>query len=283
MFLDIFSNFSISSAIDILLMSVILYQLLLFVRGTRTQQILIGILILFGLSVMASFLELELHTINWLVQKFYSSLIIVFVILFQDDIRRMLSRVGKTPIFSNATNITDNVLDEIVDAVKIMAKQKVGVLIVIERENDLQKYVEVGRPIDAGTHADLIRSIFNPSAPLHDGAIIIQNGRIASASCFLPLTRSPYIDAKLGSRHRAALGLAEETDAIIIVCSEELGKISFVMDAKIKSNISPTALKKELLKALRKPGTGGDSKKSKPVERNENRNGNNDDFDRVKA
>lgn len=259
--LEIFSNFSLSSAIDITLMSFVLYNVLLFVKGTRTQQILFGILILIGLSLITSYFELELHTMNWVIEKFYSSFIIVFVVLFQDDIRRMLSKVGKTQIFSNATDITETILDEIVEAAKIMAKQKVGVIIAIERENDLSKYVDVGRPIDAAITSDLMRSIFNPSAPLHDGAIIIQKGRISSASCFLPLTRNPYIDAKVGSRHRAAIGLAEETDAALIVCSEETGKISFVLDGKIKSNMAPTALKKELTRALYKRFAKGSANK----------------------
>ncbi len=257
---DIFSSFSMSSAIDIFFMSVILYQLLLFVRGTRTQQILIGILILISISLTASYFELELHTINWVINKFYSSFIIVIVILFQHDIRRMLSRVGKTQLFGNVTDMTHDMIEEIVDAAQILSQKKVGAIIAIERENNLRKYVEIGRPIDAAITADLIRTIFNISAPLHDGAIIIQSGKINAASCFLPLTRNPYIDAKVGSRHRAALGLAEETDAVVIVVSEETGGVSFVIDGEMNQDISPSFLRKSLTMALRKKAGSGEKK-----------------------
>lgn len=247
---------NLEAIIDIAVMSFILYYLLLFVRGTRTQQILFGMLILAIVSVVASFLELELYTLNFAVKKFYSSIIIIFVVLFQDDIRRVLSRMGKAQLFSTTTRSREDVIEEVVNALSVMSKQRIGSLIVIERENSLVKYQETGRPIDSATSADLIRSIFNPSSPLHDGAILIREDRISAASCFLRITNNPEVELNLGTRHRAALGIAEETDALVVVSSEETGDISVVVDGHHLRNLNTEQLEKELTKGLlNKPGS----------------------------
>jgi len=233
--------------VDIIIIAVIIYRLLLLIRGTRAMQMVLGILIMAGSAFLLSQIY-PLTTLKWLMDKFYSSIIIIIVILFQEDIRRVLSRMGKKTVFPTGENVSSKqILDEITRAASSLTTKKFGALIVIERNIILSRYVDIGILIDGRISKELLVSIFHPSAPIHDGAVIIQQGRIAAAGCFLPLTRDENVDANLGTRHRAAIGMSQETDALVVVVSEENQAISLVVDGKVSRDLAP----KELRKALR--------------------------------
>lgn len=189
--------------------------------------------------------ELELLTLYWLLGTFLSSIFLIIIIIFQRDIRRALTQVGQTP-FSKSHEETIHALVEIVKATKQLTQRNLGALIVIERETGLKDYLESGHTIDAAVSTQLLVSLFLPESPLHDGGVVIRNGRILSAGCVLPLTRNPYISKQLGTRHRAAIGLSEETDAVIIVVSEETQKISLVQHGAITTDLDENALRSRL-------------------------------------
>ncbi|MBI3635885.1 MAG: TIGR00159 family protein [Candidatus Rokubacteria bacterium] len=231
--------------LDIILVSYIVYRLLLLIKGTRAVQMLTGLGVL-GLAFVAS-IRLELFTLHWLLSYFFDSLILIVIVLFQDDLRRALTHVGKNPFFSSASAEEEReMVDEISKAATRMAKERTGALIVIERETGLKNFIDTGSKIDARVRSELIYSIFITSSPIHDGAVIVSNGRIAAAGCFLPLSKNPNIDKKLGTRHRAAIGLSEETDAIIILCSEEAGEAHLVRGGKMTQNLSEEELRSSL-------------------------------------
>jgi len=204
---------------------------------------LFGIFILIVVYFAAR--ELELLTLYWLLGSFLSSIFLIIIIIFQRDIRRALTQVGQTP-FSKTHEETVHALVEIVKATKQLTQRKLGALIVIERETGLKDYLESGNTIDAAVSTQLLVSIFLPESPLHDGGVVIRNGRILSAGCVLPLTRNPYISKQLGTRHRAAIGLSEETDSVIIVVSEETQKISLVQHGAITTDLDENALRSRL-------------------------------------
>ena len=202
---------------EILLIAYIVYRLLLIIRGTRAMQMVLGILILMGAAFVLSQLY-PLTTLKWVMDRFYSSLIIIMVILFQEDIRRVLSRMGKKSFMASGENVSSKqILDEITRAASSLATKRIGALIVIERNIILSRYVDIGVLLDSRISKELLLSIFHPSSPIHDGAIIIQQGRIAAAGCFLPLTRDENVEADMGTRHRAAIGISQETDALVVV------------------------------------------------------------------
>lgn len=211
--------------LDILVVAFVFYQLISIIRGTRSVQMVIGL----GVLVVAYFLArvLELATLLWLLQTFLSSLFLIVIIVFQDDIRRALTQVGQSP-FQKTTGMMEKELEEIIRTVFYLSKRRIGALIVIEREMGLRDYVESGFLIDARLTKELLISIFMPVSPLHDGGVIVSKGRIHTAGSILPLTQNPYIDKRYGTRHRAAIGLSEETDAVILVVSEETQNISLV-------------------------------------------------------
>lgn len=244
---ELFQQLGPWAVVDILIMAALIYRLLLLIRGTRAMQMVLGILILIGSAFLLSQLY-PLTTLKWMMDKFYSSIIIIIVILFQEDIRRVLSRMGKKSFIPTGENVSSKqILDEITRAATSLASKKIGALIVIERHIILSRYVDVGILLDSRISKELIECIFYPSSPIHDGAIIIQQGRIAAAGCFLPLTRDENVDANFGTRHRAAIGISQETDALAIAVSEENAAISLVVDGNVSRNLDP----KELRKALR--------------------------------
>jgi len=229
--------------VDILIVAFIIYRVILLIKGTRAVQMLFGIFILIVVYFAAR--ELELLTLYWLLGSFLSSIFLIIIIIFQRDIRRALTQVGQTP-FSKTHEETVHALVEIVKATKQLTQRKLGALIVIERETGLKDYLESGNTIDAAVSTQLLVSIFLPESPLHDGGVVIRNGRILSAGCVLPLTRNPYISKQLGTRHRAAIGLSEETDSVIIVVSEETQKISLVQHGAITTDLDENALRSRL-------------------------------------
>ncbi len=239
--------------IDILIIAMIIYRLLLLIRGTRAMQMVLGILMTIGFAFFISQVY-PLTTLKWLMDKFYSSIIIIIVILFQEDIRRVLSRMGKKTVFpSQDLASSRQVLDEIARTATGLASKKIGALIIIERNIILSRYVDIGVLIDARISKELLLSIFHPTSPIHDGAVIIQQGRIAAAGCFLPLTRDEDVDSNYGTRHRAAIGISQETDALAIAVSEETSSISLMVDGKIAKNLDAKDLRRLLRESLSSP------------------------------
>jgi diadenylate cyclase len=242
---DALKYFRWQDAVDVLLVSFIIYRVMLIIRGTRAVQMLAGIAVLIVLYFGAR--ELELLSLYWLLRTFLNSLFLIIIIVFQRDIRRALTQVGKTPFYKTHDDDTQYI-NEIVDAAAYLARRRIGALIVIERDTGLRDYIESGHEVDAKLTKELLISLFLPTSPLHDGGVIIHNNRIKTAGCLLPLSKNPYIDKRYGTRHRAAIGLSEETDAVIIVISEETQDISIVRQGAITKLGGEKALQVELEK-----------------------------------
>jgi len=245
----------ILDVLDILLVSVIVYRLLLFIKGTKAAQMLIGLGVLLIASLLSRYLEL--YTLDWLVQSFWAQAVIALIILFQPEIRRALAQMGETQFLQTFTSAEElRSLEEIVRAAVALANRKIGALMVIERDTSLKDFVEVGTPLDAKVSKELLMSIFHPASPIHDGAVVIKGNRIVAAGCFLPITLSPEVSKALGTRHRAGLGLAEETDAVIIIVSEETGMISLAIKGKLETNLDMGRLRNVLTDLFTTKSTG---------------------------
>lgn len=225
-----FNHLNIKDLIDILIVAVLIYQLLLIVRGTKAAQMIVGLGFLFGLFWLG--ITFKLYSLNWVLAHFFDSFFIIVVVLFQDQFRSALASVGTKrnilTLFSKDEH--DFEIDEIVEACGALSREKIGALIVIERTHGLLNFVNTGTRLDSRIHSDIIYSIFESSSSLHDGAIIIQNSKLSAAGCFLPLSKNFDIERHLGTRHRSALGLTEMTDALVITCSEESGKINLCVE-----------------------------------------------------
>jgi len=231
--------------IDILIVAYIFYWIYTFLSRSRAIQILKGLIIIFIAAVLSKVLRLE--TLNWLITNLTSYIVIMIIILFQPELRRIITQFGQRTWLPTSMNTDAFPLDELVNAIIAMSEEKVGSLIVIERGTDLRGYIESGVVVNAGITEELIRTIFFPNTPLHDGAIIIKEAKIAAAACYLPLSDSRQLKKQHGARHRAALGMAEETDALVIVTSEETGNISIMVNGKFQSKIKYTDLKNMIL------------------------------------
>ncbi len=246
---EIFEQFSWWSVLDIVVITFLIYQILILIRGTRTAQMLTGILIVI-LGFQASSL-VPLTTFNWLMSKFYSSIVLIIIILFQEDIRNALSRMGKKPLLTNAEAMASHyLLDELTRAAFALSSKKIGALLVIERNIILSRYIDIGISLDAKISKELLLAIFEPHSPIHDGAVMIRQGRLAAAGCFLPLTRTENLKQEMGTRHRAAIGISQETDALVILVSEEKGTVSIVHEGNILYIQESTQLRKLLRKHL---------------------------------
>ena len=203
-------------ALDIALVAAILYRLLLIIRGTKAAQMLIGLAVLLVASIVAKMVPL--YTLDWLLHGFLGYIIIAMIVIFQPEIRRALAHMGQTSFlqaFASAEELKG--LEEIVKAVISLADRKIGGLIVIERETRLQDFVELGTQLDAKVSRELLMSIFHPTSPIHDGAVVIRGNRVVAAGCFLPLALAGNLSSTMGTRHRAALGITEETDAVVLI------------------------------------------------------------------
>jgi diadenylate cyclase len=233
--------------LDILLVAAIIYQFLTLVRGTRASQMLLGTAAVAMLLVLAQRARLPL--INWLVGHFLPYALFALIVIFQSEIRHVLAKVGRGIMLGRSQSDAES-YDDLVMAASFFSKQRIGALMVIEREIGLRTYIESGVPMDARLSYDLLVTIFRPSAPLHDGAVIIQHDRIAAAACFLPLSMNPVLSNQMGTRHRAALGITEETDGVAIIVSEETGHISVAQAGQIERELSPDALRARLSKLL---------------------------------
>jgi diadenylate cyclase len=206
----------------------------------------IGIAVLAGLFYLS--LGLQLETLNWLIRNFVPYVVFAAIVLLQADIRRALMHLGRTPIFRRfeRSESDDDTIEELVVAASTLSTRHTGAIIVIERRIGLRNFIESGIPLDAQLTYDLLVSIFQPTTPLHDGAVIVQGDRVAAAACFLPLTVNPRLSRDLGSRHRAALGVTEENDSLAIVVSEETGAISLVIDGAIERDLDAERLRARL-------------------------------------
>lgn len=231
--------------IDIAIVAFIVYRVLVLIKGTRAMQMLTGLGILgLGFFLSSSF---ELYTTHWILSYFFDYLILIVIVLFQDDLRRALTHVGKNPFFSGASDEEEReVVDEIATAVFRMVKTRTGGLVVIERETSLKNFIDTGSQLDSKVKSEIMTSIFLPSSPIHDGALIVVGNRIAAAGCFLPLSQDSTLDKKFGTRHRAAIGVTEETDAIVVVVSEELGEVHLAKNGKMTMNLSEEELRQSL-------------------------------------
>jgi diadenylate cyclase len=232
--------------LDVTLVAFLIYELLLLIRGTRAVQMALSGGFLIGLFFLSRWLELE--TVNWVIRNLATYVVFAIIVLFQSDIRRAMAHFGRAPFFRYFERVqsTDETLEELVVTAGNLASRRIGAIIVIERQIGLRNYIEGGIPLDALVTYDLMASIFLPGSPLHDGAAIIQGDRVAAAACFLPLSVNPRVSRELGTRHRAAIGLTEENDAIAIVVSEESGTISLVLDGDLQRGLSVDALRTEL-------------------------------------
>src|SRR5688572_727761 len=232
--------------LDIAIVSILIYEFLKLIRGTRAVQMAVGSLLVIALFYVSQLAPLQ--TLNWLIRNALVYVAFAAIVIFQSDIRRALAHFGQAPFFRyfNRQEAANETVEEVVVAATMLAGQKVGGIIAIEREIGLRNYIESGIPLDANLTYDLLVTIFQPRSPLHDGAVILQEGRVAAAACFLPLTVNPRVGRELGTRHRAAIGLTEECDAVAAVVSEETGLISLALDGRIGRGLSGAQLRERL-------------------------------------
>jgi diadenylate cyclase len=238
------------TVLDILLVAVVIYEVLTMIRGTRAAPMLAGlaaVAVAFYLARIG-----ELVTLNWLVSHLLPYIVFALIVVFQSEIRHMLSDVGRRLSFLRGSSADADSYDDIVLAANLFSQHQTGALMVIEREIGLRTYIESGVAMDAKLSYDLLATIFRPSAPLHDGAVIIQKDRVAAAACFLPLSMNPVLSTQLGTRHRAAIGITEETDAIAVIVSEETGAISMAVGGKIERDLTAEQLRERLGSELKR-------------------------------
>jgi diadenylate cyclase len=237
-------------ALDVLIVAFIIYRTFLLVKGTRASQLIVGVIMIVFVYYFSK--KLDLFALGWILNNFVSSIVLVIVVVFQNEIRRVLLALGRSPFFKKITYVEETFFfDELVNACMVMSKKKTGALIVIEREVGLEEFMEIGVRLDAEVNTELIVSVFQYSSPLHDGAMIIREGRIKAASCILPLTMKDTIDKERGTRHRAAVGITEVTDAVTLVASEEKGKMSYAFKGELHWNVDGETLKKVLRELLK--------------------------------
>lgn len=240
---------SMLSVIDILIVAVLIYEFLKLIKGTRAIPMLIGVIAL-AIAFYVAHTE-PLKTVDWLLTTLLPYAIFALIVVFGSEIRHVLARLGRRLVAGRfgAGRGLDS-YDDIVLAAKQFSENVTGALIVIEREIGLRTFIESGVPLDANLSFDLLTTIFRPSAPLHDGAVIVQKDRIAAAACFLPLSMNPILSTQMGTRHRAAIGVTEESDAISVVVSEETGGISLAVGGAIERNIDAEQLRQRLSQLL---------------------------------
>jgi len=236
--------FTWQSALDIALVAIVIYQLLTLVRGTRAAHMLVGAA---GVAVLWLLIRREqLPVLNWAINTLLPYAAFAMIVVFAAEIRQVLSRFGRLLTFNSGFSSSSEIYDDLVMAAGLFAQNHTGALIVLEREIGLRTFIESGVPLDAQLSFDLLATIFRPNTPLHDGAVIVQGDRIAAAACFLPLSMDPVLSTQLGTRHRAAIGITEETDALAITVSEETGQISLAFAGKIERDLSAEQLRARL-------------------------------------
>jgi uncharacterized protein (TIGR00159 family) len=233
--------------IDIGIITFLIYRGLQILRGSRAMQMIIGLAVVLVAYVISR--ALGLFTLNWILDNFLGSIILVTIVIFQSDIRRALTQVGTAPLFGAeriAQRRDDDIINEVAPAVVALAAKRVGALMVLEREVGLNEYMEIGTRLDARVSRELIESVFLPHSPIHDGALVIQKGRVTAVRCLLPLSANPHLRKSWGTRHRAAIGVTEETDAVAIVVSEQEGTVALVVGGNVTENVDESRLRSAL-------------------------------------
>ena len=243
-------QFSVVSAIDILVVAFLIYEFLKLIKGTRAIPMLAAV-ILIVTAFWIAHIE-QLRTVDWLITTLFPYAVFALIVVFGAEIRHALARLGRRLSTSRAGFSGADSYEDIVLAADHLSKTMTGALIIIEREIGLRTFIESGVPLDANLSYDLLVTIFRPSAPLHDGAVIVQKDRIAAAACFLPLSMNPVLSTQYGTRHRAAIGITEETDAVSVVVSEETGSISLAVGGTIERDITVEYLRERLSEVLRR-------------------------------
>ncbi len=238
------------AALDILIVAFIFYKLLVLAKGTRGAQMFLGFLVIIVASIAAE--SLRLVELNWIISSLKTVWVVAFVILFQPELRRGLAQLGQNRFMRFFIRFAEpGAIGEIVKAAEDMSSHRTGALIVMAQNATLRNYVETGTRIQGKVTAELLGTIFTPHSPLHDGAVIIQADQVVAAGCILPLSQNPHLAQTLGTRHRAALGLTEETDAVVVVVSEETGAMSVASKGRLRRNVDANTLRKELAQAFR--------------------------------
>ncbi|MCG9967424.1 diadenylate cyclase CdaA [Pelotomaculum terephthalicicum JT] len=254
-------KFNLSSIIDILIVAFVVYKLMLLIKGTRAVQLIKGLAVLLIATALSSMLNLD--TMNWLLRQAMTALVVALPVVFQPELRRALEKLGRGRLF-NYTQLTPlvpaevgqvKVITEITRAAMILSKNKIGALIVIEKETGLGEHIDTGSKIDGLVSAEFLVNIFIPKTPLHDGAVIIRGNRVAAAACFLPLSENPYLISSLGTRHRAGIGISEHSDAVAVIISEETGAISVAVEGMLNRHLDESGLQEKLTSHLKsRPG-----------------------------
>jgi diadenylate cyclase len=238
----------VRDVVDIAIMAFIIYRVLLVFRGTVAIQMLAGLGLLMAARQAAR--HADLRSLSFVLENFWAFWVLALIVLFQPELRRALAQAGRSPLVQRVAGQVSaarrELLDEIVRAVEALAVKRIGAIIAVERTVGLRAYAELGVPLEAVVSAELLGSLFQPGSPLHDGAALIQGDRVTSAGCFLPLSRNLGLSRTLGTRHRAAVGLSEETDAAVVVVSEETGVISLAVDGVIERGLEPSSLQERL-------------------------------------
>lgn len=240
---------NITSLIDILLVTFVFYRFMRIIQGTRAVQLIKGLVVLLVATTASSWLHL--YTINWLMQQVMTALVVALPIVFQPELRRALETLGRGKFFATTLSTLkeadrSRMINEVVRAVQVLTKNKMGALIIIERVTGLEEYISSGVKIDGTISAEFLVNIFIPNTPLHDGAVIMRGDRVAAAACFLPLSENPYISKELGTRHRAGMGITEVSDALAVIVSEETGAISLAIEGSLDRMLDESTLKQKL-------------------------------------
>ncbi len=244
-FLFIVKHLRFQDVLDLLLVWAVVFRVLVLIRKTGTIQMLSGL----GVLAIAYIFSIwfEFFTFNWILEKFFTNLFVIVVVLFQGEIRRALAQIGSNPFFSDISAVQEtHVIEEILKAIYGLAQRGYGALVVIEREIMVDYHIEFGTEMESKVSAEVLSSIFLPGSPIHDGAVLIRGGRIHSAGNFLPLSKNPALDKNLGTRHRAAIGLTEETDSFVIIVSEENKTVGVVQGGHLAPSHEMSALRKML-------------------------------------
>ena len=252
-FSGIFSGVGITDAIDILIVAFVVYKILEFIKETRAEQLVKGLVVLIAVTFISE--VCHLYTLNWILTSTLALGVIALVIVFQPELRRGLEYVGRSKLVPNKFGQIDKerakfITTEFVRAMESFSQTRTGALIVIERETALTDIIETGTVVDAEPSRELLKNIFWPKAPMHDGAVVVRNGRVAGAGCMLPLSGNTNISRELGMRHRAGIGVTEHTDAVSVICSEETGSISVAVNGTIRRHLAPETLSRLLKNEL---------------------------------
>lgn len=245
-------SFTPIDVLDILLVAFFLYKLMMLIQGTRATAILKGLAVLFVANLVSGIVGLR--TVNWILEQGTTVILVALPVVFYPELRRALEHLGRGQFFARISGLgreeIERTIDDVARSARLLAQDHTGALMVIERDVGLEEFVESGVRLEAAISDELILNIFTPNTPLHDGAVILRNGRIVAAGCFLPLSDNPYLSSKLGTRHRAGLGVSEQSDALAVIVSEETGTISLAISGRLERGLDEDRLRARLAQEL---------------------------------